>query len=76
MKLSRRTTVRMLAGVAASAAAQLPTQAQIAAPAADSASAKPSGDLAAAREGLQEDTRRVSMVKLPHATEPAFQFRV
>jgi hypothetical protein len=72
MRLSRRTAVGMLAGVAAGVA---PPQApaQSATPAAPS---KLSGDLAAAREGLQDAARRIATVKLPHSTEPAFQFRV
>lgn len=33
------------------------------------------GDLQAARLGLQRDAQLIAMVKLPHATEPAFRFR-
>jgi len=65
MKVNRRTTIRILAGVGASssfAAAQSPTT-------------PPDADLAAAREDMRNTAQRIASVNLPRATEPAFRFR-
>ena len=65
MKVNRRTTLRILAGVGASsgfAAAQAPAT-------------PPDADLAAAREDMRSTALRIASVNLPRATEPAFRFR-
>jgi hypothetical protein len=67
MKVNRRKTLGILAAAAAGAsvaAAQAPPQP------ADAGAA-----LRSAREGFQNSAQRIAAVKLPQATEPAFQFR-
>jgi hypothetical protein len=68
MSLERRNVLGILAaGAAISAIAE----GQTPAPAPPNADA----ELQAARQRLQSDMQRIAMVKLPQATEPAFQFR-
>jgi hypothetical protein len=68
MKVNRRKTLGILAAAAAGASATI-AQAPPPRPAdADS-------ELRTAREGFQNDAQRIAAVKLPQATEPAFQFR-
>jgi hypothetical protein len=65
MKVNRRTTIRILAGVSAGsgfANAQTPAT-------------PPDADLAAARENMRGTAQRIASVDLPRATEPAFRFR-
>ncbi len=65
MKVNRRTTIRILAGVGAGsgfAAAQAPPPA-------------PDADLVAARENMRSAGQRIASVDLPRAAEPAFRFR-
>jgi hypothetical protein len=66
MKVNRRATLRILAGVGASsgfAAAQTPP------------TTTPDADLAAARETMRTAALRIATVNLPRAAEPAFRFR-
>jgi hypothetical protein len=75
VKLSRRTSVRLLAGAAAIAPAVLAQ-----APAIPPARAAPKGPAAdtnvqAARDELKSATQRIAAVKLPSTVEPAFRFR-
>ena len=67
MKVNRRTSVRILAGAAASSRAVLAQ-----APAAKPADSK---ELQSARDELKEARERIAMVKLPRDTEPAFRFQ-
>jgi hypothetical protein len=67
MKLNRRASVRILAAAAATPV----LVAQTLAPPAQTASP----ELQSARNGLQENARRIARVKLPRSTEPAFRFR-
>ena len=68
MKVNRRKTLGILAAVAAGARTGA-SQAPPPRPADDDAA------LRSAREEFQNDAQRIAAVKLPQATEPAFQFR-
>jgi hypothetical protein len=69
MKVNRRKTLGILAAVAAGARTASP---QAAPP--RPADATADAAVRTAREGFQSDAQRIAMVKLPQATEPAFQF--
>jgi hypothetical protein len=67
MKVNRRKTLGILAAAAAgasTAAAQAPPPPP----------ANADAGLRSAREGFQNSAQRIAAVKLPQATEPAFQF--
>ena len=68
MKVNRRKTLGILA-VAAAGVRTAPAQAPPNPP------ADADAGLRSAREVFQNDAQRIAAVKLPQATEPAFQFR-
>jgi hypothetical protein len=68
MKVNRRTTLGILAAAAAGARSTI-------AQAPPSPPTSPDAQLQSARASYQGDAQRIAAVKLPQATEPAFQFR-